>query len=606
MNIIYILLFISFVLYFIYRISTFYKKYDCLTKWIYSLITFFGILELLNVPLNILKLDIRIDIFINFIFMILIIIYTYIKCGTIKFNFEIKEKFTLKRILSVLIIFLQMFTVAYIYNENADDSYYVSLITQNVENRVLFDGNPTIGYMDNTNNLSISYMTNSFESCISYFAYVSDISVPILCHTIIPMLIIPLIYLAILFLMKNVLKVDNSNLSIIFVTFLVFSFSFFSNRSPSCFIYTRLWQGKAVFVSFMLPLLFGILSDNESPKMIVLLTVLASVFFSPIGLFLSAFLYLAYFIYYLLCFDKKNLIKLLISITSFGLIFLEIFIIRRVNLVDSNLLSISYNSNLNNNFDFYDIISTYFSYKNILFLYFISLVYVLFKGTKQSKKVFFFIPALIIILFLNPITGKIVAKYIINSDVYWRIIWLLPIEFTMIYFWLMISNRKDYTKYLVILIMLLLNVFLGKSAVFFDKENLKYNNLYKIDNCIIDDTNFLINYDNNISDYLVLVPGEPLHSTTMRQLSSKVNLFWSRNAYMIDIYDNGNEAYMIQESYSSIDLIKNNYNELITKYNIKYIIVPIDNIIYNEFLKDNNYESLYINRCDNIYKTVVN
>lgn len=272
MSIISSLLFIIFIFYFIYRLSYFYIKYDCLTRIIYSMITFLGLLELINVPLNILRLDIRVDIIINFVIMLSIIIFTYIKFEIIKFNFKLKKVSSLKNVLLFLIIVVQMFSVGYIYNENADDSYYVSLITQNVENRVLFDGNPTIGYMDHTNTLSISYMTNSFETCISYFAYVSGISVPIICHTILPILIVPLIYLAVVFFMKKVLKVETSTLNVIFTTFVVFSFAYFSNRTPSCFIYTRLWQGKAVFVSLMIPLLLSVLSDIESPKIIVLLT----------------------------------------------------------------------------------------------------------------------------------------------------------------------------------------------------------------------------------------------------------------------------------------------------------------------------------------------
>ena len=73
---------------------------------------------------------------------------------------------------------------------------------------------------------------------------------------------------------------------------------------------------------------------------------------------------------------------------------------------------------------------------------------------------------------------------------------------------------------------------------------------------------------------------EPLHSVTMRQISSKINLFWSRDHYMQEIFSQEEleEREKIHCIYKNIvpQVTQEEFNTIRQKYKVSWIIIDVN------------------------------
>ena len=92
-------------------------------------------------------------------------------------------------------------------------------------------------------------------------------------------------------------------------------------------------------------------------------------------------------------------------------------------------------------------------------------------------------------------------------------------------------------------------------------------------------------------------PPEPLHSATIRQITSKVNLLWSRAMYMPQFYTNEQiqEIMRLYNIYNGVvpEFEIEEFNSIRDKYGVNWIIEYTDKTEINDYLEKTEYLNKY-------------
>lgn len=172
---------------------------------------------------------------------------------------------------------------------------------------------------------------------------------------------------------------------------------------------------------------------------------------------------------------------------------------------------------------------------------------------------------------------------------------MLPIEFTISYCIVQILKKikNDKIKAVISIISIAILIIPGKFVYSFNFTD----NLENIPRFILNQTNYILEYDKDKDEIVILAPPEPLHSCAMRQLSSKIKLICSRDAYIgklkneIAISERSN----LQQIYNNIyKYDTEDFNDLIEKYNIDWIIVSKDDIDLIEYIE----KTIMVKNCE--------
>lgn len=258
-----------------------------------------------------------------------------------------------------------------------------------------------------------------------------------------------------------------------------------------------------------------------------------------------------------------------------------------------------------NDINLFFVIKDYIGKGYFYIIYALSIIVILIKGSKNAKKYFIFVPMIYILTIYNPLFTKIIIKYFTSSSVFWRLMWLMPMEFSIIYAFVILIYlpRKKRYSIGILAIEILIIAISGKFT--FTKENgfEKAENFNKIPQYIINQTEYILKQEKSLNRKVnVLAPQEPLHSTTMRQLTSSINLFWSREMYMNELYNN--EELQEMEKIHKISrnevpqIEPKEFEEIRKKYGVNWIIIEssrqeiVNYLNYTEYInkiEKNNY-----------------
>lgn len=150
----------------------------------------------------------------------------------------------------ILVTILVLVSVRVIFD--GDDAYYVvqSLIAQ--QKGAMYSSNP---YTGRAAAIDMRHALAVFTMWISYVGTVTHIHTTILCHTVLPLVFIPLC-LMIYGRLGSALLGDREELKGYFVIFaeLFILFGRVSMYTPEAFLLARTWQGKAVAANILLPM----------------------------------------------------------------------------------------------------------------------------------------------------------------------------------------------------------------------------------------------------------------------------------------------------------------------------------------------------------------
>ena len=462
-----------------------------------------------------------------------------------------------------------------LFNENADDAFYVSLVEENQNSDAIYTHAPSLG-SENTIFLS-RYMISGYELSLSVLAKIFNIPSTTLCHTIIPFIMILFSYMAYYLLARKLLHKNRTAMIYVLLLSILFLFSGFTSRFRGIILLSRMWQGKEIFLNIVLTLilvnLISLSKYNEKRNIKALLILnLSAVFFTNTAIFLVPFAYIGFGIIALFQRNWKTFGKLLLTglpIAIYGILYL---------IIAKNIHGSTYNENLN----ILDIFKNYIGTGYYFILYIFSIIIILLKGNSMARRYFVLVPLIYLVTLYNPFLTKYITQYFTGTEVFWRLFWLLPLEFSIIYSFVILLNLKNNKVYksLVLLIEILLLIFMGKFVYTKDNGFEIAENFYKIPQSIIDQTQYILDKEtekNSTEPATVLAPPEPLHSATMRQLSSEI-----RDMYMYEILSQEelSELQSLRDIYRNAvpNLSIEDFNVLRKKYKINWIIIDNTNL----------------------------
>lgn|GEM_PF-5003648 len=461
-----------------------------------------------------------------------------------------------------------------------DDSLYVNLMVQNIGDHHLYLNDPSTG--DPAYKLTPLYSLESWELFVSLLAFFSGIPVISLAHFILPAFLIILSYLA---YGRLFAKLANKQDALIMIMFLIiFHFAGgFSVFSQGSFLLGRLWQGKAVLVSLVLPILqYHLLRFLDDPphkrqaSFLSLLTI-AGLAFNPVAIFLCLF--------FVGCFSTaaymtqriniKTLSSLMISMVP--LVVMAIFLKYLVSKWPYTWMLTN-----NDSFDFWTIVKSFWGTGIHWLLYMIALPFIFRFGSSNAVLLLGWYPLILIVCIINPYTAGFISTYITSIQTYWRVLWLLPTGAGIAYGGFLICNlcstrignaiRHRLLKYLIILAYA--SVIFSSGSYLFTQENgfVKAQTVNKISQDLIDVGNYIASENGNIK---LIAPEEA--AIFIRGITSKPQLVFSRDMYMRK--NLGADSLEYQEKKQLFDLVNGkskNYStvsRILNDYQINNVLI---------------------------------
>lgn len=552
------------------------KNEDISTTILYGFFTIIAVFEIIAIPFNIFNLKTNILFWIELIIWGLIILLSFIvKRADNKYKLNLKDKIEnlknkklAEKVIIAIFVLLVVFQIGnsmYLQRSDADDSFYVSWSEQAKQFEQYMETEPSTGQENSI--FPKTYVMNSWEIFNGFIAKIFDVSVPVLLHTFYPMLIITIAYISYFLLIKRITNNKNPYImAIIFAILILFDGA--SARFRGSTLLGRCHQGKAIVLNVIITFIYYKLLNYKELKKedIIILAIanLAAIALNPIAIWLIPIIYFLFAVYMLIKKDIKSIFQL-VAILIPNFLTLPIFVICSL-MASSGAVEVT--NILSYKYIIKDFIRSGYLY---IALYAISSIVVLIKGNKKAKALIVFIPIIAFITILNPLISKYIQKYVTSSATYWRLLWIIPMEIGIAYaIYLICENIKnDKIKYMVLALGTIIVICCG--SYMYQEKNLfyKHENAQKIDKNIVQQTKFI---EEHIKDRAIVVaPPEPRHGSNMRQISTKIVLFYSRMQYvnMMDNYKEKERVYWDMYGNKNVEALY----ELMEKWNAEFIIL---------------------------------
>ncbi len=196
-----------------------------------------------------------------------------------KFSFA---KFFKENYIPIIVLILVLFQSVYLsthMHEDADDAYYVAQGETSVYTDSLYRYSALTGKYNEDR--EVQYMLGPFPLFYAVLSSLSHVESTIIAHSVVPLVFIPICYMAYFVLAKKLFD-DDMEKTWIFLFFLCI-LSIFGNytiRNNSTFMLFRIWQGKAMLANFIIPALwyFWFLAEECDFKGINYLLILLCLF----------------------------------------------------------------------------------------------------------------------------------------------------------------------------------------------------------------------------------------------------------------------------------------------------------------------------------------
>ncbi|MCF0143020.1 MAG: hypothetical protein HUJ75_06555, partial [Parasporobacterium sp.] len=318
--------------------------------------------------------------------------------------------------LALVLIFFQIRNVILYVQFNVDDNFYVAESVTALSRDRIMSVLPASGIEGSK--FPVMYLLVSFEAFISFIAKTFSIAPAALCHSVLPAFFIPLHYVCLALVGKELGK-GKCGIFVLFAAILNWVSGPFT-YSQGAFLILRIWQGKAVLVNIIFPLVLYIFIRILKEKKLslkygiylcaLLLTGQAA---STVGTYLVPLLYAVYAVAFLIIVRKwKEFFKLFIPaalITPF--VGWKLYIL----ISTSTLGSISEGTGVKAK-TFMEIFTRFFGWSTLPLIFVLALVVLLLKLKKDEDEAyvlrFFFLisSAILIVLFINPVVMPFVES----------------------------------------------------------------------------------------------------------------------------------------------------------------------------------------------------
>lgn len=579
------LIFVLVYLFIIYRIGlilgNFLKNENKLNNFLYGFLLMIGINQILLTPCIYLHTSFNISFYLVVIVDILLVIVSFVISKNTNKIFQKKKqnKDYITYIMCILIAFQIIFSTISV-TSNQDDSFYVSLSTASIDSDSIYMEEPSMGYKADETLLFITEQMPSIELQIAIWAKISNINPAALCHSILPIILIFLTYVAFYYFAQSFLDKKNSKIFLIFLS-IILMFTAFSTKFRTGCLLIKGWQGKAMFLNIAIPMIIGTLirmyEKSKKDNIILLFTLnLFSMALTSTAIFLIPFIYMPFGLIELIKRNWKKILNLIISFIPV-LIYVVIYIILNQSAEEAFAVPR----------DEVSIIEAigYYQSKIYLIYYLISTIVIMFIGDKKAKMYFGCVQLINLVTIWNPIFSNFIAKYFTSSAIFWRVLWILPLEFSIAYCITILLGKfnNNYIKVFFTISCVVVLIVSGKFVYSFEFTE----NLENIPKDVLLQVNYILENSKADDEIVVLSPPET-HSWTMRQISSKIKLIYSRFLYIDKIKNdeqisNRNKLNQLYTGDFSCDIVE--LNKLIDILDIDWIIVKSDNTIMIDYIE---------------------
>ena len=196
---------------------------------------------------------------------------------------------------SVLIILIVM-VAAYVslcYLVNDDDAYYVVTAQTTLDTGTMYTIDPYTG--EALGSLPSRYVLSPFPVFVSFMSCLIGVKAPAMAHTLMPFGLVIMSFFVYYMWAKELYKNERTGQNY-FLLFSILSLmlSNFSTHARGMMLFSRIWQGKAILATILLPLLLfmGVKMVTETFKrldwFLLFIVMMASCFVSSMGIMLAA------------------------------------------------------------------------------------------------------------------------------------------------------------------------------------------------------------------------------------------------------------------------------------------------------------------------------
>lgn len=383
-------------------------------------------------------------LYISFLILTIIIfgsaVYFFVKKREWKKLFEIKPirgDFQFIYILFCLTVLIQIVIICFMHFNSYDDGFYIAIsniaLEQNaieLKDQVVYCGNNIL------EDFSSRPGINCWELLIAFFSKLFAVHPAVLSHTFLPVLLLPLCYMAVDQVMEKLTdSLSNRYLGLFIYSLLVMFYG--NGYLLSSYLAVGTWTGKALLFHLVISLLLSecidVVKDEQTRTTWSRIGIIAvagvgvtatGIYTIPVYLFSIAVPYVLYLLYK----REGNKIFLLLkkAILSLGIFILIGFyaVVRMFS--GGNSVSAS-----GQTFEIERVYKKALSQNKIIVILF-ALSLLLMFCVENSKKIKLLFTGQILTLFLlvlNPLTAGFIARNITGISVYWRMFLLLPVSF---------------------------------------------------------------------------------------------------------------------------------------------------------------------------------
>ncbi len=444
-------------------------------------------------------------------------------------------------IMTVVFIITQMLCSTYLYHTDDDDGCYISTANMAVYEDVIENDWNIVYNGEYKEELADSFGPPivSWELFIACVAKLNGLPPAILAHSILPLWLIALAYMTIYRIGLTIFdenKQPRNSTRLLFMYAVLNLFGGFLVRQPACFLLLRIWQGKAVLVSIIFPLVIEnclqIYKGKRKGSWIRAVALLmAGTMLSLVGLTLTPICYVVYgcpYIVYIL-FRERSKLKEVLTGAILSIIPAVLFCAVSLWYVMSRESGRSFVESTPERWIVWLQVTMGSTENGYLLLGIIAMVIILIKGHKESKRCLIGGTAMTFATVLNPLLSDFVGQKIIGVSVYWRVWWIVPLYLIIALAFVYVLNMTS--KVLIhALITIVLVVCVASNGTFMYQRGLyfeEYKNPYKLPGELLSVCDFILERDQEVT---ILVPQDMMRK--VRQYSTK--LYVPLAKYMID------------------------------------------------------------------------
>lgn len=276
----------------------FYKnRHALINSYIYGWILMLAVFEVLAVPLVFLKVSLT-GLTMIWGAVVILLGLAGLYCGRNIFSEWKKAKiqWSFQKGIFLLLCFAQIFLVVILQHSDADDNYFIGIANTSLSTNTLLRYDAYTGML--ADSFPLRYVFSPFPLFWACASKITGIHPAILAHTVFPVILILLAYFIIYEISVEIFKEPQKSLFFCNIMAVLVLFGNYSIYTVSSFMLFRIWQGKAIVASVILPLLilWFISEEKRGIKEFVMLLVivLAGCGVSSMGIILQLLLLFAY------------------------------------------------------------------------------------------------------------------------------------------------------------------------------------------------------------------------------------------------------------------------------------------------------------------------